>query len=337
MQVVKRFRQVFLTAVFLSFCLSGNCDAALIPSFFIDSVVALGVMQPVFENENPVTPARFQWFTEGTGFFYGYLVSDDPDPAKRKYELYLVTAKHVVQGHIQSNLGDLILRINPKTSSSKVEEFPIPNKPQDGRETWFYHDNPDIDLALVQLNPDFLRQNDVDAGVFFANDQHVANIDKIISLGISAGDGVFVLGFPMNLTGEQRNYVIVREGVIARLNEMKDKAAKTFMIDSFVFPGNSGGPVVLKPEITSIQGTKNQPSVYLIGVVLRYRAYSDSAISIQTKHLRSVSEENAGLAEILPTDYIDEAIKAWHLRNVTSSPPTQQLPQMLQYSYPQTR
>ena len=69
---------------------------------------------------------------------------------------------------------------------------------------------------------------------------NVAGIDKISTLEISAGDGVFVLGFPMELTGEQRNYVIVREGVIARLNEMKDRVSITFMIDSFVFPGNSG-------------------------------------------------------------------------------------------------
>jgi hypothetical protein len=38
-----------------------------------------------------------QWVTFGTGFFYGALAHDDPDPAKRLYETYLVTAKHVVE------------------------------------------------------------------------------------------------------------------------------------------------------------------------------------------------------------------------------------------------
>jgi hypothetical protein len=167
MQVAKSFRRVFLTAILLSFSLSGNSDAALIPPFYIDCVVALGGMQPVLENGSPVNPARSQWVTEGTGFFYGYLVSNDPDPQKRKYEVYLVTAKHVVEGHLHSNLGNLVARINPKTSSSKVKEFPIPNQLQEkGDGTWFYHDNPDIDLAIVPINVDFLRQNDIEPGVF---------------------------------------------------------------------------------------------------------------------------------------------------------------------------
>ena len=75
---------------------------------------------------------------------------------------------------------------------------------------------------------------------------------------MSAGDGVFVLGFPMNLAGVQRNHVIARQGVIARVSEMLDGASQTFMIDSFVFPGNSGGPVVLKPDVAAIGETKAQ-------------------------------------------------------------------------------
>jgi S1-C subfamily serine protease len=335
MQVTKSFRRVFLAAILLSFSLSGNSDAASIPPFFIDSVVALGAMQPVLdENGNPVNPARFEWVTEGTGFFYGYLVSNDPDPKKRKYELYLVTAKHVVKGHLKANPGNMIARINPKTSSSEVKEFGISNQPSQGEVTWLYHENQDIDLAIVQVNVDLLRQNDIEPTLFFANDMHVANIDKITSLEISEGDGVFVLGFPMGLTGVQRNYVIVREGVIARLSEMKDRVTKTFMIDSFVFPGNSGGPVVLKAEPFSIEGTKNQPAAYLIGVVIGYIPYTDFAIGNQTKRPRIRFEENSGLAEILPTDYTDEAIKSWRSsRNVMIPPPALQLPLMLQYKY----
>jgi hypothetical protein len=41
-------------------------------------------------------------------------------------------------------------------------------------------------------------------------------------------DGVFVLGFPMGLAGTQRNYVVVRQGAIARIGEMLDNASKSF-------------------------------------------------------------------------------------------------------------
>jgi hypothetical protein len=38
------------------------------------------------------------------------------------------------------------------------------------------------------------------------------------------------------LAGLQRNYVIVRQGVIARISEMIEGASTTFMRDAFVFP-----------------------------------------------------------------------------------------------------
>jgi hypothetical protein len=329
MKIGEYFRLSFFAAAISCICLTKYSSAATIPPTYIDSVVALGAMQPVLEGGRPVSPARLHWVPEGTGFFYGHLVIDDPDIAKRKYELFLVTAKHVVTGHTMAGLGNIIVRINPTTPASKVKEFEIPNQPKPGEGTWFYHDNQDVDLAIVRINPDFLHSNGIEPK-FFASDVNVAGIDKISSLEISAGDGVFVLGFPMGLTGEQRNYVIVREGVIARLNEMKDRVSKTFMIDSFVFPGNSGGPVVSKPELISITGTKNQLSAYLIGVVSAYIPYTDVAISQQTKHARILFEENSGLAEIIPTDYIDEAINSEHTRNIpqpTQAPPLSPTPE----------
>jgi hypothetical protein len=39
--------------------------------------------------------------------------------------------------------------------------------------------------------------------------------------------------------------------------------------------------------------------------------YVDVAVSEQTKKARIAFEENSGLAEVLPVDFIDEAIVAW--------------------------
>src|SRR5580698_7385870 len=68
-------------------------QAAQVPASFINSVVALGCMGAASTHGEPPHP---QWITEGTGFFYGYLVKNDTDPLKRGYETYLVTARHVV-------------------------------------------------------------------------------------------------------------------------------------------------------------------------------------------------------------------------------------------------
>jgi hypothetical protein len=126
----------------------------------------------------------------------------------------------------------------------------------------------------------------------------------------------------MNLAGQQRNYAIVRPGAIARLNDLIESVATTLLIDSHVFPGNSGGPVILEPNLFAIDGTKSNNTAYLIGVVSDYIPYIDVAISPQTQHARVTFEENSGLADVIPVDRINEAIKGWR----ASLPPNSQVP-----------
>jgi hypothetical protein len=301
--------------------------ATLVPPHLEDAVVALGSMQPF---ESPGQPCTLRWTTEGTGFLYGYLIKNDPNPAKRSYMIYLVTNRHVIEDHVKGqrllrmNLQSshltgecsqakpdetiITVRINPVSALTGGQQFPLPIN------NWFFHPNNTIDIAGTVLNAPFLQsQGLLDA--FFSSDQIVANKEKLKSMGVSAGDGVFVLGFPMNLAGVQRNYVIVRQGCIARISSMLGGADPTFLLDAFTFPGNSGSPVILKPEAISITGTPAQNNAYLIGIVRSYIPYTDLAISPQTGRPRISFEENSGLAEVLPVDNIDEAIRFWQQAN----------------------
>jgi hypothetical protein len=108
---------------------------------------------------------------------------------------------------------------------------------------------------------------------FFQSDKHVANVQKLNELGIMEGKFAYVLGFPMGLVRKTRNTVIARSGTIARIRDTLTKNNKEFLVDSFVFPGNSEGPVVSKPEIMAIAGTKSQNASYLIGIVKEYISY----------------------------------------------------------------
>jgi hypothetical protein len=83
-----------------------SARAALLPPWFVDTVVALGGDQCVLDMAGA---QHCTWATEGTGFFYGYLKKDDPDPLKRQYSVYLVTARHVVADHP----GEMHVRLNP--------------------------------------------------------------------------------------------------------------------------------------------------------------------------------------------------------------------------------
>ena len=196
------------------------------------------------------------------------------------------------------------IRLNPNNPALPGREFELPIK------DWFLHPDKHVDIAAVSLNATFLRQQGL-LDAFIPNDQWAANKQKLKSSGVAAGDGVFVLGFPMNLAGIQRNYVIVRQGCIARISDMLDGASPAYLLDAFVFPGNSGSPVVLRPEITSITGTPAQTNAMLIGIVTSYQPYIDVGVSPQTKRTRITFEENSGLAEVLPIDDIEEAISAW--------------------------
>ena len=298
--------------------------AALIPPFFISSVVAIGSHEPSQQPGGIGEP----WFTEGTGFFYGYLVHDDKDPTKKKYAVYLVTAAHVLKDHPetcrQATIEELarcqttvLVRLDATETSGAAREFEVPVS------QWFYHEDSTVDLAATPISINFLRDNGLQSS-FFTSDDSSATKSQLQEFGASAGDGVFILGFPMNLAGEQKNYVIARQGAIARISEMLEGASTTFLVDSFVFPGNSGGPVVVRPEVVSIEGTKSIPRAMLIGVVLAYQSYIDVAFSAQSKRPRVSFEENSGLAIVLPMDKVNEMLKdrakaLWDTESATST------------------
>jgi len=156
---------------------------------------------------------------------------------------------------------------------------------------------------------------------YFTSDVDRLTRSSAKDLGLTEGYGVFVLGFPMGVQGAWQDntwqdYAVVREGSIARVRDTLDSptSVKSFLIDSFVFPGNSGSAVVLKPEspLNRFSGEKPPINVaYLLGIVRSYLPYTDVAISPQTHRTRVTFEENSGLTEVIPADYIDETIRRW--------------------------
>lgn len=214
--------------------------ATLIPPMYLSAVVALGSMRMRVE---PGRAPSTEWGTEGTGFFYGYLVSDNPDPQKRQYEVYLVTNRHVILDHLQSGQKSISVRLNPASSSAHVQQFDlsIVPEPQHEREAWFFHPDPNIDIAAIRINAQFLHEQGFESA-FFPSDIAVANTAKMKTISVSAGDGVFVLGFPMNLAGVQKNYVIVRQGCIARISDMFENASKTYLFGCLHLPRKQRQP-----------------------------------------------------------------------------------------------
>ncbi|HYF94311.1 MAG TPA: serine protease [Symbiobacteriaceae bacterium] len=265
---------------------------ALIPPGFMDCVVSIGTED---------AQGNRRWVA--TGFLYGRL-EEVLEDGQKFYRVYLITNRHVFEG-----LTKAYLRFNPQ-ADEPARDYEIESLNSEGGNEWTAHPDPEIDVAIMPIMIKKLREHAMKVSIF-QNDVHSVTVGEMRDLGVTEGDFAYVLGFPMGLVGERRNTVIVRSGTIARIQDVMRKANDEFLVDVFVFPGNSGGPVISKPEAVTIHGTKASLSARLIGIVKAYVPYQDVALSAQTGRPRVIFEENSGLAAVHPVDYIEETIDAY--------------------------
>jgi len=239
-----------------------------------------------------------------TGFLIGFTVDKNPDPKLTTYRVFLVTNRHVFEGKNQ-----IWLRFNKKNDTGSVR-FSV-DLVINSEKKWLAHKDPNVDLAMLTISYQFLNEQNIE-WIFYPEDI-IAYQKDFENIGISLGDRVFILGFPMGLSGIQQNYALVKYGIISRVDKEIIEQAKCFLIDASIFPGNSGGPILLKPEISSIQNTKAVNSVYVLGVVSGYIPYKEILYSHQSTppSFAGVSMENSGLANIVPMDFAKEIYGEW--------------------------
>jgi hypothetical protein len=265
---------------------------ALIPPFFSDCVVAIGV---------PGGRGKPRWVA--SGFFFGEEIHNKAKGSNEKqYQVFLVTNKHVLKGNTL-----IYIRVNPAATGA-ARGYDVRLSDEAGQPIWVGHRQKDVDVALLRIDFNMLIDQGMQAS-FFASDQHSLSVDGMIESGMAEGDFAYVLGFPMGLVGEERNTVIVRGGTIARIRETLAKPTYRFLVDTTVFPGNSGGPVVSKPEVIAIEGTRAEARANLVGIVSAYVPYIDVAVSQQTGNPRVTFEENSGLAVVFSVDCIRQTVR----------------------------
>jgi hypothetical protein len=219
----------------------------------------------------------------GTGFLVG-------TPAGH---VALITAKHVVfedegRGLLITNLA---YRLNNKVGDSELTSDAWATTFL--RSTWVRSPSQDVACRLIVWGNE-AEFSPIPIGMFLK-----AN-------SVEVGAPVFLIGFPLGLRSEKYAVPILRRGIVARTD------TGSFIVDGFVFPGNSGGPVVYEPVIqiganlTSglLQGG------WLVGVVVSEISYIEPAISPQTKRPRITFESNTGLCNVLPSDVILELLKS---------------------------
>lgn len=272
---------------------------ALIPPHYLNAVVSIEIPEKDKTGKDSKTIA--------TGFLYGKLVNRNKENGIGVYRIFLITNRHVFEDKKGNLLKKVLLRFNlTEKRGTKCYQIDLVDK---DKPKWIKHSNDKVDLAIIHLNAKAMGKEGIDF-YFFRDDSDVLFTKDFEEKGISTGDGVFVLGFPLGLRGKSRNFAIVKPGIISRVDEEILKN-KYFLIDSSAYPGNSGGPIIYKPEFVYIQGTKPLGRSGLIGIVSKGVTYQEIAVSKQTGNPRIVFEEQTGLVMAVPIDLVEQAIKQY--------------------------
>ena len=261
---------------------------SIIPSFFLDAVVALGV-----------DGAEDKRYWIGTGFIVGRKESQNPNFST----YYIITNKHVIK-----HTNHIYVRFN-SLNGTFVKDYRIDLYDGSGGPTFSAHPHSKTDVIAIQIHPQTLIDDKSIWGAFDLDD-HALTLQQMESTGVSEGNLVYALGFPMGKV-DVIKAPICRLGCISRVMDafIKHDENPTFLVDAQVFPGNSGGPIVSRPELLSIKGTKSNDSANLIGILSEYIPYQETLYSRQTGRDRMIQEENSGLTVVHPVDRIKEVVE----------------------------
>src|SRR5438128_1074843 len=107
---------------------------ALIPPFFLDCVVAIGVRT----SDKDISYGA-------TGFLYGKFLKETT-PDERVYSTFLVTNRHVFEAHKSA-----VLRFNT-VGGAPAKTYDLPLVDADNKPLWSLHPRPEIDVAAMPIN-----------------------------------------------------------------------------------------------------------------------------------------------------------------------------------------
>jgi len=223
--------------------------------------------------------------------------------------LHLVTAKHVVMeninGHFTGKMIDSTYQVFFNKKDKSLGWHSLNEIKNYFNVKWIFHKNPNVDIAIIPFGADTLQDDMISIPEdFFMTSERLYELYS-----------VYFLSYQPGLQLKTKINPIFRSGTISLKND-----DKTFYIDAFAFPGNSGSPVFLTPssmrfDNPGVLNIGDPLSHKFIGVIGEYLPYQDVAISVQTKRPRVVFEENTGLAKVWSIEYLNEITQSTEFKN----------------------
>ena len=180
---------------------------------------------------------------------------------KNNWYYYGVTCKHVIEGILEKEDSKPVLHLNRAAGEGTVEVLT-------GREQW--HRSSEDDVAIVKITgPDTKKLEGVGAELKVWHPSAQLLREEMQRENVWAGHPVFIMGFPegRGWNRRERNVPIVRQGIIAQVDQYLRGESGTFLIDGNSYGGNSGGPVIAQPILIGVGGTHAHAGTSLIGMV----------------------------------------------------------------------
>ncbi len=164
-----------------------------------------------------------------------FLVKIDAVEEGNAPRIVLVTASHAFDGPDRREC-QVVLRRRRDDGSYERSELVVPLR-RDGDPLWKKHPEQDIAALPVDL------PEGVEAAPFSLD--QIADEQALAEKKVHVGQDVWVPCFPASLEGNEAGWPVLRHGSVASHPLVPVTWAKTFLIDSTVFGGDSGAPVVV--------------------------------------------------------------------------------------------
>lgn len=236
----------------------------------------------------------------GTGFFYDFPSERYDDDGNQLLRRWLVTCEHLIRDAKTAGNSSILIRLNYRCGlGTTVVSIPT----HDGY--WTKHSEVDVTVTDTSWTPKQPKQ--IDYGKFRSGADSLTR-EECVKKGLYEGDEVFFVGFPTGWVPGQQDHPIVRSGVLAQIQGWIDEDHDTFLVDGSGFPGNSGGPVILKPQLMSFDNFGKVDAAFLIGMVAE-RRFSEIKNTNLSESEKTYMEETADLVEVVPVDAINETIE----------------------------
>lgn len=191
----------------------------------------------------------------GTGFIITHSHAKGTTP-------FIVTNRHLVEGVRRGGLVFTQAREGKPAFGQRfqlnIDDFPA---------AWFFHSDPEVDLAIVPLRPLERAAREMGIELYYHAIDSSSIPDATVMRGFDALEEVLFVGYPSGMWDVVNLMPILRRGTTATPLELDFEGQKQFLIDAAVYPGSSGSPVFVVRDDPLRPRGDGARSIWFAGVV----------------------------------------------------------------------